>query len=103
MVSLVGVAYPVAAAPARASVGLHDIVVQRDAESGSAYLVNRVTRTPFVPTGHNYIRIDSVEQRGNTFDVGIYDAALTEAVFQQMQGYGYTTVRLFVWPSMAGN
>jgi hypothetical protein len=58
---------------------------------------------PWSPRGANYIEIDAKSQQGVTFDPDIYSASRIDSAFAAMGGFGYTSVRLFVWPTKLGS
>lgn len=79
----------------------HRIQVRQN--SGRGELYDAQTGDTFVPRGNNYIRLAYMQAFGgwymtyhSTFNVGLYDFALTEATLARMQSDGYNTVRVFV-------
>lgn len=76
---------------------------------GTGEFYDRKTGERFVPRGNNYTRLGpqthpsgSTQIYHATFDPGVYDAAQTEAVFQEMHDLGYNTVRVFVSQNTIG-
>jgi len=76
---------------------------------GVGEFYDRQTGERFVPRGNNYTQLGpqthpsgSTQIYHTTFDPGVYDAAQTETVFQEMHDLGYNTVRVFVSQNTIG-
>jgi hypothetical protein len=74
----------------------------RASGSGIAEFFNRGDGTEFTPRGNNYIRLAwqtapwGQDYYHSTFNVGVYDSALTENALTGMQNAGYNVVRVFL-------
>jgi len=70
---------------------------------GVGEFYDRVTGERFVPRGNNYVRLDEQDSYSgelmfyhSTFNVGLYDPALTEEALRRMHADGYNVVRVFL-------
>lgn len=77
------------------------IQVRQTVGGGQFYNVRSGRR--FIPRGSNYIRLSSVTQYHDTFDVGKYNQQEAKAALSKMRRLGYNTVRVWInWTRLPG-
>jgi len=102
-VTAVAQADPSASASASTMVLAPHRIAVRAGSDGYAELYDRATGSTFTARGNNYIRLAAQTDFGgnsvvyhSTFNVGLYDAARSEAALATMQARGFNTVRVFL-------